>query len=215
MKRFLGTALMLAATAVVVWRNPPENLALGRGVLKAVPAQFGPWSGTDYSFEDAVVEELKADDMLIRRYEQAGQTVWLCVVYHQNKRYGAHDPQLCYDSQGFVIEAEGRARIDDGSAAGLDASTFLAERQKEQRVVWYWWSTDGLSTADADAFRNRMAVVGALDNRSWGAFIRVETVVRDGDIAAARTRVSEFSTRIARELPGVFSTAVRTSGTRP
>ena len=90
MKRFLATVLMLAATAAVVWLNPPENLALGRGVLQAVPPTFGPWSGTDYSFEDAVIDELKADDILIRRYERDGQTVWLCVVYHQNKRYGAH-----------------------------------------------------------------------------------------------------------------------------
>jgi len=193
----------------VVWRSPPENLALGRGVLKSVPAAFGPWSGTDYSFEDAVVEELKADDMLIRRYENAGQTVWLCVVYHQNKRYGAHDPQLCYDSQGFVIESEGRERVDDGTPSGLDANTFVAERQKQKRVVWYWWSTDGLSTADADAFRHRMALTGALENRSWGAFVRIETVVRDGDVPAARARVSDFSQRIARDLPGIFAQAVR------
>lgn len=212
MKRFVAAALMLGITALVVWLSPPENLALGRGVLQAVPAAFGPWSGTDYSFEDAVVEELKADDMLIRRYQNAEQTVWLCVVYHQNKRYGAHDPQLCYDSQGFVIESEGRARIDDGTRDGLEANTFVAERQKQQRVVWYWWSTEGLSTSDANAFRRRMAVSGALENRSWGAFVRVETVVRDGDMAAARTRVAEFSQRIARELPGVFSHAVHGGG---
>ncbi len=212
MKRFLATVLMLAATAAVVWLNPPENLALGRGVLQAVPPTFGPWSGTDYSFEDAVIDELKADDILIRRYERDGQTVWLCVVYHQNKRYGAHDPQLCYDSQGFVIESEGHARVDDGTRDGLQVNTFVAERQKQKRVVWYWWSTEGLSTADVRAFRSRMAVTGALDNRSWGAFVRVETVAGDGDMAAASARVAEFSERVAREMPGVFAAAVKQGG---
>lgn len=207
MMRFFTAALMLAMTAAVVWFNPPENLALGRGVLQSVPATFGPWSGTDYSFEDAVIEELKAEDMLIRRYEDSGRTVWLCVVYHQNKRYGSHDPQLCYDSQGFVIESEGQAVVPDGTGEGLVVNTFTAERQKEKRVVWYWWSTDGLSTADAGAFRARMAVSGALENRSWGAFVRVETVVRDGDMAGARARVAEFSQRVAHELPGIFAGA--------
>ncbi len=215
MRRWLAAAAMLGATALVVWLSPPVNLALGRGVLQAVPATFGPWSGTDYSFEDAVVEELRADDMLIRRYENAGQTVWLCVVYHQNKRYGAHDPQLCYDSQGFVVEAEGRARVDDSTRAGLDVSTFVAERQKQRRLVWYWWTTDGLSTADANAFRNRMAVLGALENRSWGAFVRIETVAQDGDMAAARARVADFSQRVARMLPRVFADARHQSQARP
>lgn len=212
MRRFLAAALMLAATAAVVWLNPPENLALGRGVLQAVPATFGPWSGTEYSFEDAVVEELKAEDILIRRYERDGQTVWLCIVYHQNKRYGAHDPQLCYDSQGFTIESEGHANVDDGTRDGVDVNTFVAERKQQKRVIWYWWSTQGLSTSDVRAFRSRMAVTGALDNRSWGAFVRVETVASDGDLAAARARVGEFSERVARGLPGVFAAAVKQGG---
>lgn len=207
MKRFLLALLMMGLTAAVVVLNPPVNLALGHGVLKQVPATFGPWMGNELSFEDAVVEELQADDILIRRYENGTQPVWLCIVYHQNRRYGAHDPKLCYESQGFVIEREGKARIDDGSPGRLEINTFLTERQKVKRVVGYWWSTNGLSTNDVGAFRTRMAFAGALDNRSWGAFIRVESVAPDGDLAAARARVEDFAGRVARDLPGVFARA--------
>lgn len=209
MRRFLIAAVLMALAGLYVLANPPENLALGRGILKQVPQSFGPWVGTELSFEDAVVEELKADDILIRRYENAGQKVWLCVVYHQNRRYGAHDAQLCYESQGFVVKREGHATVNDGTVRGLPASTFLAERQKHRRVVWYWWSTDGLSTSDASAFRRRMALLGALDNRSWGAFVRVESIVQDGDEAAARARVADFAARVSREMPAVFARAAR------
>lgn len=215
MKRFVITCALMALTALYVVANPPENLALGRGILRQVPESFGPWIGTDLSFEDAVVEELKADDILIRRYENEGQKVWLCVVYHQNRRYGAHDAQVCYESQGFVVTREGRARVADGSQLGLPANTFMAERQKRRRVVWYWWSTEGLSTSDAGAFRQRMAVLGALENRSWGAFIRVESVVEGGDEAAARARVADFATRVSREMPKVFARASRAPPRRP
>ncbi|MBI5170914.1 MAG: EpsI family protein [Candidatus Eisenbacteria bacterium] len=208
MMRFVTAFVLMALTAAAVVLNPPENLALGRGVLKQVPAAFGPWSGTELSFEDAVVEELQADDILIRRYENGSQPVWLCIVYHQNRRYGAHDPLLCYESQGFVIEREGHARIADGSPEGLEVNTFQTERQKLKRVVWYWWTTNGLSTSDVGAFRRRMAFTGALDNRSWGAFVRVESVAPDGDLDAARARVEDFATRVAREMPGVFARAV-------
>ncbi|MFN8589308.1 MAG: EpsI family protein [Candidatus Eisenbacteria bacterium] len=207
MKRFVTAFVLMAATAAVVLLNPPVNLALGRGMLKHVPTAFGPWSGTELSFEDAVVEELRADDLLIRRYENGTQPVWLCIVYHQNRRYGAHDPLLCYESQGFVIEREGRARVADGTPGGLEVNTFVTERQKSRRVVWYWWTTNGLSTSDVGAFRRRMAFSGALDNRSWGAFVRVESVAKDGDLEGARARVADFAARVARELPGVFERA--------
>ena len=215
MKRFLAVAALLALTAADVQLHPPVNLALGRGVLHAIPASFGEWNGAEYSFEDAVVEELKADDLMIRRYEKAGQRVWLCVIYHQNRRYGAHDPLLCYQSQGYAIAREGRAVVADGSPRGLEVSTFIAEREHQTRVVWYWWTTEGLSTRDAGAFRTRMALQGTLDNRSWGAFVRVESVVRDDDLPAATARVREFSGLVARELPRVFSAAVAGRQQRP
>jgi len=200
-----GAAALLLATAVYVQLHPPVNLALGRGVLRAIPATFGPWTGTDYSFEDAVVEELRADDLLVRRYENGEDRVWLCIVYDQNRRYGAHDPQLCYEGQGFAIAREGHARIEDGTPQGLEADTFVAEREHETRFVAYWWTTRGLATNDVDAFRARMAVLGALDNRSWGAFVRVESVVRPDGMPAARARVLDFAGRVARGLPAVFA----------
>lgn len=209
MRMFAAAALMLAATAASVVLTPPVDLAAGHGLLRGVPQAFGPWRGTDARFERAVVEELRADDLLIRRYVDGERSVWLCLVYHQNRRYGSHDPMLCYTSQGFSIAHAGRARVDDGSADGLLVNTFLAEHGADTRVVWYWWTTEGLSTADPGAFRARMALRGALDNRSWGTFVRVESVLRDDGVAGATGRVREFAGLVARELPPLFARAER------
>lgn len=207
MKTFAAAVLLLSLTAASVLLTPPVDLAAGRGILRAVPRQFGDWRGTDSEFEDAVVDELRADDLLIRRYLNGDRSVWLCLVYHQNRRYGAHDPQLCYTSQGYDIEHPGHERVDDGTPGGIPVNTFLAASDHENRLVWYWWTTRGLSTADADAFRSRMAVLGVLDNRSWGAFVRVESVLREDGLEGATARVREFSARVARDLPGVFARA--------
>ena len=203
----LGITLgLLAATGWYVVANPPDNLAVSEGALATTPAAFGEWNGTDLSFEDAVVEELKADDLLVRRYERDGEVVWLCVVYHRNRRYGAHDPKLCYESQGYVIDRERRLRIADGTEEGLEVNRFVADRSHDRRVIYYWWTTDGLATADAGAFRRKMALSGALENRSWGAFVRVEALVRHRD-GAADTVAADFAARVARELPSVFAAA--------
>jgi EpsI family protein len=206
MTRFGATLALLVATAWYVVAHPPANLAVGRGALAACPASFGEWNGTELSFEDAVVEELKADDLLVRRYQRGGDVVWLCIVYHQNRRYGAHDPKLCYESQGYLLDRERRLRIADGSASGLEVNRFIADRPHDRRVVYYWWTTHGLSTADAGAFRSRMALSGALENRSWGAFVRVEALVRGGD-ASADSTAADFATQVARGLPEVFAAA--------
>jgi len=206
-KTFAAAVLILASTAVVVLLTPPIDLAAGHGILRAVPHTFADWQGVDSSFGDEVVEDLRADDMIIRRYVDGERSVWLCVVYHQNRRYGAHDPQLCYTSQGYSIGRTGHARVDDGTERGLEVNTFLAEDGDQQRLVWYWWTTRGLSTADAGAIRSRMATLGMLDNRSWGAFVRVSSVIRDDGIEGATARVREFSSIVARDLPGVFARA--------
>ena len=114
-----------------------------------------------------------------------------------------------------MLGREGRARVDDGSARGLEVNTFVAERKGQRRVVWYWWTTRGLTTRNANDFRSRMAMSGALDNRSWGAFVRVESVARDGDMAAATARVGEFAARVSRALPAVFAAAADSASARP
>jgi EpsI family protein len=206
-RTFLAAALMLAATSVSVLMTPPVDLAAGQGVLRGVPTEFGPWRGTDSSFEQAVVEELRADDLLIRRYVDGSRSVWLCLVYHQNRRYGSHDPLLCYTSQGYAITHAGRARVDDGTPSGLVVNTCVARHREDARVVWYWWTTEGLSTGDVGAFRSRLAMLGALENRSWGTFVRVESVLREDGLEGATARAREFSGIVARELPQVFARA--------
>jgi len=205
MKRYLLSLVLLLLTAIYVLAHPPVNLALGRAVLSRVPQVLGDWNGTDLSFEDAVVEELKADDLMIRRYTRGDQLVWLCIVYHQNRRYGAHDPHVCYESQGYIIEGEHQAPIATGAHGEIVANWFVASRPKHPRLVAYWWTTEGLDTHDVAEFRRRMAMSGMLENRSWGAFVRVETPIRDDDEGAATSRLQAFATEVARVLPRVFA----------
>jgi EpsI family protein len=199
--------VMLALTAGYVVLHPPADLAVGHGALAACPATFGGWNGTDLSFEDAVLDELKADDVLVRRYVLGDEVAWLTIVYHHNRRYGAHDPRVCYESQGYLVQPAGLRRVADGSPEGLQVNLFRAARGHERRLVYYWWTTSGLATADAGAWRERMALAGALDNRSWGAFVRIEVLVGRAGEARSLAALGDFAARVARTLPGVFAAA--------
>lgn len=211
MRRYLATVLLIGGTAAWVALHPPRDYAVGRGALAACPVVLDQWNGTELSFEDAVVEELRADDILVRRYQRGAEKVWLCVVYHQRRRYGAHDPKLCYESQGYFVDRVAPAAVDDGTPRGLTVNRFVADKRNERRIVYYWWSADGLHTADVGDFRRRIALRGAVGGDAWGAFVRVETVVRDGDEAAAERAVADFAATVARRLPAVLEGATGTA----
>lgn len=210
--KLLAVLVLLAATAAYVLSHPPPDLAVGHGALASCPAVFGSWNGTDLSFEDAVIEELKADDILVRRYVQGDEVAWLTIVYHQNRRYGAHDPLVCYESQGYMVEVLNRRQVADGSPGGLEVNVFRAVRPRERRLVYYWWTTRGLVTADVGALRQRMALTGALDNRSWGAFVRIEMRLGSEGETVTTAALDDLTARVARALPGVFAAAERRPG---
>ena len=210
--KFLAVLVLLVATAAYVLLHPPPDLAVGHGALASCPAVFGDWNGTDLSFEDAVLDELKADDMLVRRYVLGDAVAWLTIVYHQNRRYGAHDPRVCYESQGYRVEPLNRRQVADGSPGGLQVNVFRAVRPRERRLVYYWWTTRGLVTADVGALRQRMALTGALDNRSWGAFVRIEVRLGSAGETATTAALDDLTARVARALPGVFAAAERRPG---
>lgn len=210
--KLLAVLALLVATAAYVLLHPPPDLAAGHGALASCPVAFGGWNGTDLSFEDAVLEELRADDVLVRRYVLEDEVAWLTIVYHQNRRYGAHDPRTCYESQGYRVAPLSRRQVADGSPGGLQVNVFRADRPRERRLVYFWWTTRGLVTADVGALRQQMALAGALDNRSWGAFVRIETRLGSGGEAVATTSLDDLAARVARALPGVFGAAERRAG---
>jgi len=199
------TVALLAAAAAYVQLNPPARLVLESGTLAALPANLGGFRSTELEFEDVVYEELKADDTLVRRYSSPeGETIWFVIIFHQNDRYGAHDPVVCYRSQGWEIVESGLVPVarKDG---GFNANWLLLESAGTRRVAVYWWYTAGeLATADRDRFLSRMAVSGIATNVTFGAFVRASTVVRGGDVEGALDLLGRFVQETLPYLPDLF-----------
>jgi EpsI family protein len=197
-------AILVAATAAYVYLNPPGEMSVAPGTLSGFPMELDGWTGEERSFDEVVVEELGADDMLTRRYVRGRDSVWFVVIFHQNERYGAHDPLVCYRSQGWEVVQEGVTPLERTSGA-FDANWVLIRSKNQTRLALYWWYTAGdLATGDRDQFFARMARSGIMSNVTYGAFIRISTVVVDGDTEAARAKVVEFAEAALRDLPSLF-----------
>ncbi len=201
-------SILLALTAAYVYLNPPADMAVGGGSLEKFPMVLGDWSGTELSFDEVVTEELNADDTLTRRYTRGVDDVWFVVIFHQNERYGAHEPLVCYRSQGWTVVDQG-TRTLRREVGDFDANWVAVESKGQTRLALYWWYTAGdLATGDRDRFMARMAASGILSNVTFGAFVRISTVVRDGDLASAMDTITGFAEQTLVYLPALFEADV-------
>jgi len=197
--------LLLAAAVLYVHLNPPRRLALGPEALNAFPMALGSWEGESQGLSEVVTEELDADDTLARRYvSEDGEAVWFIIIFHQNERYGAHEPVVCYRAQGWSVVDQGLTTVAR-EGGDFDANWLLIEGGGQKRVALYWWYTAGdLATADRDKFMARMATSGVTSNVTFGAFIRVSTAIAAGGFDAALERTRRFAGEAVPHVPGLF-----------
>ena len=197
--------VLLVVAALYVHLNPPGRLELGPEALNAFPTELGSWSGEEQEFSEVVTEELDADDTLARRYvNESGDSVWFIIIFHQNERYGAHEPVVCYRAQGWGVVDQGLTSVSR-EGEEFDANWLLVEAGGHKRVALYWWYTAGdLATADRDRFMARMAASGVTSNVTFGAFIRVSTPVGEGGFDAALATTRRFAGQAAPHIPGLF-----------
>jgi len=202
------TTALLALTAAYVQFAPQRTMVLEDAGLAAFPTELGEWRSSDLKFADVVYDELAADDTLVREYRRPdGALIWFVIIYHENERYGAHDPMVCYRAQGWNVDQTGLFTLDR-PAGSFDANWALVHEAGRERLAAYWWYTAGdLATADRERFLARMASAGIRENVTFGAFVRVSTPVEGGDVAGALELIKEFSEEAQPRLSELFAAA--------
>jgi EpsI family protein len=205
----LGLLVMLAGYVVAF---PPFKLAGTR--LDTCPTVIAGMPGTSLGLDKAVLDDLDPDDYLLRRYDRPdGVPVWLVIVYFQNARLGAHDPQVCYRSQGFQVEPMSNGTVT--SAIGpLPYRSFAATKGPRRELVRCLWYTAGGALPDVKGWRDRMFFQGLRNNRSFGAFIRISTL-EAGDPELANKVMTDFTRDLAPRLPDFFPMNGETREARP
>lgn len=199
--RVLASFGVVALLAAYILAFPPQKIEGTR--LDTCPMELAGMPGTKLGLEQAVLDDLDPDDYLLRRYDRPdGGPVWLVIVYFQNARLGAHDPQVCYRSQGYQIQA-----LPDGAVATsigpLPYRSFLAVKGSQRELVRCLWYTAGGALADVKGWRDRMFFQGLRSNRSFGAFVRISTL-ETGEPGAAERTITEIMRDLAPHLPEFF-----------
>jgi EpsI family protein len=213
LNRFKGSLVppmvLLAVTAAFLYATRPAKSSAVD--FARIPSQFPGWRGQDVEADPTSVEILQPDGMLTRRYEDGrGRPAWLCIVYHENNKYGAHDVPVCYTSQGYAKKALARETVPV-AGGNLTVNRLLAGKVGDTRVIYYWFAIGGRYFADAGEFRKAQMISGLVRNRSAGALVRLEIGVDGEDVAKADTRLKDLTRRVAADLPLAFGAHAATS----
>ncbi len=173
--------------------------------LTALPVELMGLPGIDVPVEQAILDDLNPDGLVIRRYMRPdGIPVWVVLIYFVNRRLGGHDPQLCYRSQGYRTESLPGITLSSPSGI-LEAESFLASRPgRVERVATFWYTSGLGAVSDVGRYRRRLFIQGLRGNRLYGIFVRISTLETDKDGEAAMWN-QRFVAEVAQKLPSLVA----------
>src|SRR3972149_11063209 len=130
----ISILLVLLASFYTLFFYKPKNSSDTAEIFRMFPKKVGEWTATeDIKIDSSTVTALEPSSLIFRKYENKNKDIiWLCIVYHQNDRWGAHDPQVCYKSQGWSLhDYGGKYETTKISLKGLghEINRFYVEKQ--------------------------------------------------------------------------------------
>jgi EpsI family protein len=148
--------------------------------LQAFPLNLRGWQGeTDY-FAPDVVNALRVDDYILRRYQDSRHRwLWLYVGYWGAQRLGdtrVHSPAVCLPGAGWVITRYGITPIPIAGGTILVNSDVI-QKGNERQIVLYWYQIHGKVVAKELRAMGVLAWTSLTQRRSDEALVRVNAPI--------------------------------------
>jgi EpsI family protein len=188
--------LLLAAFGVLQLRSAGEAVPI-RKALDGFPEAIGDWrTRQDSALQTEIVNVLKIDDYLMRRYvDRAGNSLWLYVGYWGSQHRGAaqvHSPRNCLPASGWEpIEASRIAIEVPGPRRTLTVNRYLIQKDRQMQVVMYWYHAQGVPVAGEIPAKIHMVRSAFWRNRTDGALVRVSGQVSES-VSATSDRLIRY-----------------------
>ena len=190
--------LVLLAQAALFWSASRGERVPNGGPLEFFPAQLGAWQETqNYPVEREIRDQLKADDLLNRVYDnaRANGTAGLFVAYFKTQRTGQspHSPKNCLPGSGWEPEATGSLDVAvEGQAQPIRINRYVVSHGDEESVVLYWYQSERRVIASEFAAKFWLVMDSVRYHRSDTALVRVTVPVFHNDRARATQLAVSF-----------------------
>ncbi|OGP83317.1 MAG: EpsI family protein [Deltaproteobacteria bacterium RBG_13_65_10] len=195
----LLAAASLANVGIAKYRNP-EGQAPPK--LEALPEAIGPWrSARNLDMPQYVLAILRPDAWVSREYhDPSGRVAYVFAQFHATNRWGAHQPEVCFTSQGWAIEYQKLASTVERRLPGtrVGVNRFLAHKGESTQVVLYWWFSSGkLQTASRTAQMLDALRTQVFTGKGGGnGFIEVSMSLTPGSEAKDEEALERFAAQL-------------------
>jgi EpsI family protein len=145
--------------------------------LEKFPYVIGEYKGVDLGYPDWLEEALKAEEFILRSYEDNnGNKLKLYLAYFTSRKgTSTHNPDVCYPAQGWRIENKGKVTIDiDGKKYNLAKRYFIKGAETQTILFWYQAGDKVYS----DKLRHQLMVIknAVLKNDMQASIVRVSPI---------------------------------------
>lgn len=206
-KTFSLCSLLLLITALLVFgmsiRGEPVVVKTN---LEKLPLSMLGLLGTEDSFPDSIVKELKADKMVYRHYRSKdGRQVDLYIGYYGTAKGGRsrHVPDACLPGAGWGIIDTHKVKISSPSYPdGAEVTYILARKGDLFEVVLHWYQSAGQKVLSSGIEQNINRFFGRiLYNRDDGAFIRVSSICHEDTLDLSTHETMSFAAQLLEIIP--------------
>jgi EpsI family protein len=183
--RFALTALLLAATALVLQARNGSEIVPSRVPLGSFPRTIDNWNSTDLTLTQDVLEVLGPGDFLIRDYwnQQSAQHLALFIAYFPSQRAGdtIHSPKNCLPGAGWAPVRADRVTLNVGGRAPFRVNRYLIAKGDERQMVFYWYWAHDRAVASEYAAKFYLVADSIRMRRTDGALVRLSVPLRPGE----------------------------------
>ena len=174
------TVILLVITVSIIETGliskKPE---LNRLSLTDFPYTVGNYKALDLDYPDWLADTLKAEEFIIRKYEDGkGNKIKLYAAYFTSRKgTSTHNPDVCYPAQGWKAEVKGAEVVEiDGIKYILAKRVF--KRGHDEQIILFWFQIG--DKVYIDKFRHQMAVIksAVLTNQMRASIVRVSCLNR-------------------------------------
>jgi EpsI family protein len=188
--------LLFAATWYVLHITAGVKAVPIKQSLAGFPQRLGDYhlSGA-FQSSAAELTMLGVDDYIQYNYiNSAGERINLYVGYYSavGVTGSYHSPKNCLPGGGWNIASARQASLDVGGKRTAIAE-MLVQNGADQQVVMYWYQNRGRIIASEYWEKFWLLIDSFFMGRRDGAFVRVMTLVADGQVAAAEQRARGFA----------------------
>lgn len=205
----VSSLLLLQGLGYYAVASRPELLA-PVAPLATFPFSFGSWRMLDdIPIEQVILDQLKADDTLNRRYVEGSSVAYLFIAYFKTQRQGAapHSPKNCLPGSGWEpLSTPSHIAIPvEGRAEPVQSNLYVVARGEQRSAVLYWYQSHRRTIASEYSAKYWLVADAIRYRRSDTALVKVVVPFSGQDSSeAVATGVRFVQTafpRISAQLP--------------